>query len=111
MRIERSNPVNLNVSNGSRTDITPNNQAEAQLTDEYIHLGKELAKAVDTANSKLQVYNSKLEFSVHKKTGDIMIKVLDLETNEVIREIPPRKIIDLIASMLEQAGLLVNERA
>ncbi|HPT78055.1 MAG TPA: flagellar protein FlaG [Candidatus Atribacteria bacterium] len=111
MRVEGSNKISLNVSAGTRTDIRPRIEAEGLLADEYVYLGKELAKAVDTANSRLEMYNSKLEFSVHEKTGDILIRVLDLETNEVIREIPPRKIVDLIASMLEQAGLLVNEKA
>jgi flagellar protein FlaG len=39
-----------------------------------------------------------------------MIKVIDETTNEVIKEIPPKKILDVIASMLEMAGLLVDER-
>jgi flagellar protein FlaG len=39
-----------------------------------------------------------------------MIKVVDNETNEVIREFPPKKILDMIANMMELAGLIVDER-
>ena len=75
-------------------------------------LGKnELERAVGIANENLEGHNRKIEISVHKKTGDIMVKVLDADTNEVIREIPPEKIADMIANMLEQAGLLADERA
>ena len=39
-----------------------------------------------------------------------MVKVINSETNEVIREIPPEKILDLVAKMWELAGILVDER-
>jgi flagellar protein FlaG len=39
-----------------------------------------------------------------------MVKVIDENTGEVIREIPPKKILDMVANMLELAGLLVDER-
>jgi len=32
-----------------------------------------------------------------------MVKVIDSETKEVIREIPPEKILDMVAAMLEMA--------
>jgi flagellar protein FlaG len=35
---------------------------------------------------------------------------VDSNTKEVIREIPSEKILDMFASMLELAGLLVDER-
>jgi len=39
-----------------------------------------------------------------------MVKVIDINTNEVIREIPPEKILDMVATMLEMAGIIVDER-
>ena len=71
---------------------------------------RELKGAVKTANKRLESYNRRVQFSIHEKTGDVMIKIYDAITNEVIREIPPEKIKDMIANMLEQAGLLVDER-
>lgn len=35
-----------------------------------------------------------------------MIKIIDDETKEVILEIPPQKILDMVASMCKQVGLL-----
>ena len=31
-------------------------------------------------------------------------------TNEIIREIPPEKILDMVAKMWDTAGLIVDER-
>lgn len=39
-----------------------------------------------------------------------MVKVIDAETEEVIREIPPEKILDLVAMIWEMIGLIVDER-
>ncbi|NLH57884.1 MAG: flagellar protein FlaG, partial [Clostridiales bacterium] len=59
----------------------------------------------------LQAHSSRAEFSIHEKTGDVLVRILDISTNEVIREIPPRKIKDMVANFLERAGLLVDKRA
>ncbi len=40
-----------------------------------------------------------------------MYVMKDTETNEVIREFPPKKIQDMIAKMWEIAGLFVDEKA
>jgi len=71
---------------------------------------KMLTGIVKEANKAIMMYNRSLEFSVHEKTKDIIVRVIDTETKEVIREIPPEKILDLVASILEMAGLLVDER-
>lgn len=64
-------------------------------------------KAVEKAN---QTIHRQLEFKIHEKTKEIIVKVVDSDTKEVIREIPPEKLLDMFASMLEMAGLLVDER-
>ena len=54
--------------------------------------------------------NRRFEYSVHKKTNNIIIRVIDVETDEVIKEIPPEKILNIMASIMELAGLIVDER-
>lgn len=71
---------------------------------------KVLIDAIERANKSLAGTNRKFEISVHEKTNDIMVKVIDTESNEIIREIPPEKILDLVAKLWELAGILVDER-
>ena len=71
---------------------------------------KVVIEAIEDANKALEMVNKRFEFSVHEKTKEIMVKIVDSETDEVIREIPPEKILDLIAKMCEMAGILVDER-
>lgn len=69
-----------------------------------------LIKTIEKANKELIVANRALEFSVHEKIKEIIVRVVDVETKEVIREIPSEKILDMVANMLELAGILVDER-
>lgn len=69
-----------------------------------------LNKAIEKANRTMVIEQRQLEFRIHEKSNEIMVRVVDAETKEVLREIPPEKLLDMFASMLEMAGLLVDER-
>lgn len=72
---------------------------------------EEIFRAIEKANEKVMVRNTELRFSVHERTKEIMIKVMNTETQEVIREIPSEKILDMVANFMEIAGLYVDEEA
>ncbi|HEX3030139.1 MAG TPA: flagellar protein FlaG [Clostridia bacterium] len=69
-----------------------------------------IKRAVDKANQTMQEHGRSLEFRIHEKTNEVIVKIIDTDTKEVIREIPSEKILDMFANMLELAGLLVDER-
>ena len=71
---------------------------------------KELIEAIEAANDKIEIYNTRLEFSIHEKTKEIMVKIINSTNDEVIKEIPPEKILDIIAGLMELAGIIVDER-
>ncbi len=66
---------------------------------------------VDEVNKVLHYINERLQFSVHETTKRIMVKVVDRETDEVLREIPPEKLLDLVGKLQEIVGLLVDQKA
>jgi flagellar protein FlaG len=39
-----------------------------------------------------------------------MVKIVDKQSKEVIKEIPPEKILDMVAQMCENAGLFIDEK-
>jgi flagellar protein FlaG len=54
--------------------------------------------------------NSEAIFGIHEATNRVTIKLVDKETKEVIKELPPEKTLDMIAKVWELAGLLVDEK-
>ncbi|AIQ20891.1 hypothetical protein H70357_32650 [Paenibacillus sp. FSL H7-0357] len=71
---------------------------------------EQLIRTIERAVQSLQGPQTTLEISIHEKTHDIMVKVLNKDTGELIREVPPEKTLDLVASMMEIAGILVDEK-
>lgn len=100
-------------SNASPTSQIINHEQMVQLEKqgEKIPVGEaQLIKAIDRALKALEGPETSFEVAVHKETHSIMVKVLNKETGEVIREIPPEKTLDLVAKMMEFAGIIIDEK-
>ena len=69
---------------------------------------EQIKKAIETFNKK--VGNSEAIFGIHEATNRVMIKIVDKDTKEVIKELPPEKTLDMIAKVWEMAGILVDEK-
>lgn len=70
----------------------------------------QLKKMITEMNRKINNSNEEAVFGVHEETNRIMIKILDKDTKEVIKEFPPEKTLDMIARLWEMAGILVDEK-
>jgi flagellar protein FlaG len=55
-------------------------------------------------------FNRRIKLSVNDQINQVIIKVVDGETDKVIKEIPPEEIQHLIARIKEAIGLLVDEK-
>lgn len=71
---------------------------------------EETIKLIEKANKEFIAYDRKFEFSIHENTKQIMVKIIDVNTDEVIREIPPEKILDMVAAIWEVAGIIVDRK-
>lgn len=86
----------------SGQDSSQSNASNQQATNEQVK------KAVENMNKNLS--NSEAIFGIHDATNRVTIKIVDKETKEVIKEIPPEKTLDMIAKAWELAGILVDEK-
>lgn len=62
------------------------------------------------AEANFKATRTRCEYSLDDKTNRISIKMIDEETNEVIKEIPPEKSLEMLAKVWELAGILVDEK-
>ena len=70
----------------------------------------QLKKMIEEMNKKINNSNEVAMFGIHEETNRVMIKIMDKDTKEVIKEFPPEKTLDMIAKLWEMAGILVDER-
>ncbi len=113
-----SSANSLNPSKASETlsnevkqqnEIQKNNPKENELGNEKLSK-KTIKDAIENTNKKLVSTDRKFEFSINEETNDVIIRVINKETDEVIREIPSEKILDMVAKMMELAGLFIDEK-
>ena len=105
------NEVNRNGSNVRKVgtkDIAV--ETARRQREEKPYTEEELIKSIESANEQFVAFDRRFEFSIHEKTKQIMVKVIDVTTDEIIREIPPEKILDLVAAIWEISGIIVDER-
>ena len=73
---------------------------------------EQLDAAVSKLNDYVQNVQRTLSFSVDKDTGITVVKVIDTQTNELVRQIPAENVLKLAADIDKQtANLFVKERA
>ncbi|GEB31391.1 flagellar protein FlaG [Brevibacillus parabrevis] len=61
-------------------------------------------------NKWLQSTNTHVKFTLHEDLNEYYVQIINDQTNEVIREIPSKKMMDMVAKMHEMIGLLVDEK-
>ena len=69
---------------------------------------EQIRQALKNLNKEMN--NTEAQFGIHEATNRITIKIVDKDTKEVVKELPPEKTLDIIAKAWEIAGLLVDEK-
>jgi flagellar protein FlaG len=79
-------------------------KAQASSLESVQQAMKQVAEAVQSKASNLQ-------FSVDEGTGTTVIKVVDTQTKEVIRQIPSEEMLAIARSIEDSQGMLLKEKA
>jgi flagellar protein FlaG len=84
--------------NGSNTlEVTEENTAK-------------IKNAVNTMNNMLVQNHSKSKFLYHEGLDKYYVTVVDKDTDEIVKEIPPRKLLDAFYEMQKMLGMIVDEK-
>lgn len=86
--------------------------AKAQVEQPATPIGKEqLEAAVQNVRAYIEPIHSGLEFSINNDTEQVVIKVIDNTTKEVIRQIPSEEMIAIAKALDSLKGLLIKQKA
>ncbi|GIO33297.1 MULTISPECIES: flagellar protein FlaG [Paenibacillus] len=87
-------------------------EASLDVKSDRIHY-KQKKSAVELAeqvNKKLEQLGTHIQVKIHDKTNTIMVLVMRDETNEVIREIPSEKMLDIMYNLSSKVGVFLDEK-
>ncbi|ETT87860.1 flagellar protein FlaG [Viridibacillus sp. FSL R5-0477] len=83
--------------------VQQNSQHEEQPAKET------LERAVNALNEFMEFHSKNSKFVLHDGLNRYFVQVVDTETDEVVREIPPKKLLDAYYTMQKYLGMVVDE--
>ncbi|WP_102028698.1 flagellar protein FlaG [Salirhabdus sp. Marseille-P4669] len=111
--LQRSDSTQTIVSTISKTNAEDeldqfNNRN--QLADEKVPSSDQVKVMSDALNKFLEPSKTSLKFEFHEKLEEYYVSIIDPTTKEVIKEIPPKKMLDIYAAMAEFIGIIVDKK-
>lgn len=86
------------------------NQSKVQPQPEKKVSRTDLEREIEGLNKFMESSSTHLKFTLHEKLNEYYVQVIDDNNNTVVREIPSKKMMDMVAQMHEMIGLLVDEK-
>ncbi|TWI72381.1 flagellar protein FlaG [Desulfobotulus alkaliphilus] len=71
---------------------------------------EELEKATDDLNKYMDELKTSLGFTIHDETNELLVNIINRDTKEIIKQIPPEELVAIREKMAELAGILLDER-
>jgi flagellar protein FlaG len=107
---QRTRQENLSAAEQGSETQRPKETAQNFLKKLQSYSKEEVEQYLNKMFKSNLLFNRKLKFSVNRQLNQVIVKVIDRSTDEVIREIPPEEIQRLEAKLKEAIGLLIDEQ-
>lgn len=72
--------------------------------------GEDLKEALEKVNTTVEAFHTGLRFRIHEETERVMVQIVNLMDDEVIKEIPPEKLLNVVAQIQNIIGLFIDTR-
>jgi len=99
--------IQNNASSEEKTD--QNAQTQAKQSESTMSGMKQFTDAI-AESMNMDMSSARVSFSKDTNTGDIVIRVIDSETDEVIKQIPSKEVIELRKRLGDLQGLLLDRK-
>ena len=70
----------------------------------------ELKRLLEELQKRFDLFNTQLRIEIDRELDIPVVKIINKETNEVVRQIPPEYLLKIMKNIDQMLGLLVNER-
>ncbi|NHC42271.1 flagellar protein FlaG [Bacillus sp. MM2020_1] len=90
-------------------EILPEKQEQPQSQHQQ-HSKEKTEKVINSMNEFLKASNTHLKFQFHDELKEYYVTLVDDTTDEVVKEIPSKKLLDMYAAMTDYLGLLVDKK-
>ncbi len=102
--------VSIERAQTNQNVVTETSAAEATATDSS-EIADKVKQAADTLNQFMSQFDKRISFDVYDDTDQMYVKVIDKETNKVLRTYPPEELLDAAARMHQVLGIIFDQQA
>lgn len=71
---------------------------------------EQVEKAAEKLNRLMGIIDKRFEFSVHEESESVTVKITDQQSGDVLDEIQPQRVMDILSSFSQMAGLFFDKR-
>lgn len=109
-------PPPVTVSESGTPPAQPKTAAPVQIANPVRETGappsmQQVADAVKSINKALQAQAQGVEFTIDSDSDKTIVKVVDHETKEVLRQIPSEEALAIAKALDKAQGLLIQQKA
>ena len=99
------------VTDGLKPARVDDPRKATQSTDAKGQDQENLEEMVSGLNELVHELHRELQFSLDDESGEVVIKVIDRETDTVVRQLPPEEVLKLRKRLQEAAGVIFHGQA
>lgn len=107
--IDKVTTTNPTESYTVKSVNTEGQQISRELNEHEIPVEK-MQQAVDSINEIFEINQSELKFVFHEGLEQYFVQLVNSDTDEVVREIPSKKLLDVFYEMQKLVGMMVDEK-
>ena len=100
---KNTSKLKLNLEHKSLKEGTTSKKSQGKIANDEI-------RQVVEEFQESRFINKSFNFNIHEETNRIWVEIVDRLNNEVIKEIPSEKVLDLVAGSKDIIGLLMDEK-
>lgn len=78
--------------------------------EEQVIFKEKMHQVVDSMNEIFNINNKSLKFIYHEGLKEYFVQLVNSETDEVEKEIPPKKLLDAYYEMQKLVGMIIDEK-
>lgn len=71
---------------------------------------QEVTQLTEAINKFVKAMDTNIHFKIHKGTDQLMVQVVDQDSNKVLKEFPPSEFLDTIAAIRDYVGILLDKK-
>jgi uncharacterized FlaG/YvyC family protein len=116
MKVEAGSSINpLNVNTGATRKAAENPAVKVSIHDEpqpqsTAEDREKIEKALKIVNMAYKEVNLECKYSMDERTKTEVVKIVNSDTGETLRQYPPEEILNMIHKMYDMYGILLDKK-